>query len=67
MNLFHTDKGPLEDKIKRVEAIIDKGLIVNWGVSVTQTLLVTKPYILYFKKYHYGFKKYHFKILKPLS
>ena len=36
MSLFHTDKGPLEDKIKRVEAIIDKGLIVNWRVSVTQ-------------------------------
>ena len=36
MSLFHTDKGPLEDKIKRVEAIIDKGLIVNWRVSATQ-------------------------------
>ena len=34
MSLFHTEKGPLEDKIKRVEAIIDKGLIINWRVNV---------------------------------
>ena len=49
MNLFpvpveflHTDKGPIEDKIKRVEGIIDKGLVINWQVSVTNLVsLVT--------------------------
>ena len=33
MRFFHTDDGPLEHEIERVETVMDKGLVINWHVS----------------------------------
>jgi len=33
VSFFHTDEGPLEDYIERVEMIMDKGLAVSPRVS----------------------------------
>ena len=33
MKFLHTDQGHCEHKIKRLETVLDKGLIINWKVS----------------------------------
>ena len=33
MSFFHTEDGPLEHEIERVETVIDKGLVICWHVS----------------------------------
>ena len=33
MRFFHTDDGPLEYEIERVETVMDKGLVISWNVS----------------------------------
>ena len=33
MSLLHTDQGPCEYEIKRLEAILDKGLVISLRVS----------------------------------
>lgn len=33
VKFFHTDDGPLEYEIERVETVMDKGLVISWRVS----------------------------------
>ena len=33
VKFFHTDDGPPEQEIERVETVIDKGLVISWRVS----------------------------------
>ena len=40
MSFLHTDDGPLEEGIKRMKKILDKGLVISWKVLKLPPLAV---------------------------